>query len=183
VATPTRKASSTDPATWATFEDARDAYAALGSVDGIGVVLTRGSGITCIDLDRVIDGEGRLDARAETIVERCNSWTEISPSRSGLHIFVRGAVPEPLKGDQIEVYSEARYIAVTGHRWPGTSDRIIDQQGYLAHLVRLKREGDHPRQPYTGPRVPPPDDLVHRIMNSFRVSRMRPAGGADRILP
>jgi hypothetical protein len=164
VASPSRKASSTDPSTWATFADACEAYAALGSADGVGVVLTRGSRITCIDLDHVIDAAGRLDTRAETIVERCHSWTEISPSGTGLHIFVRGTVPEALKGDQIEVYSEARYIAVTGHRWPGTPNALAEQQAYLDHLLRLKREGDRPRQPYTGPVVPPPDDLAGELL-------------------
>ena len=51
---PHSKASSTDPETWASFEDAVDAYSVL-SVDGIGVVLTQPADITCIDLDRVID--------------------------------------------------------------------------------------------------------------------------------
>jgi len=82
VATPSRRASSTDPATWATFEDALEAYGALvdepadphrGPVVGIGVVLTTAAGVTCLDLDRVLSPDGQLDARAETIVDRCES--------------------------------------------------------------------------------------------------------------
>ncbi|MBI2225933.1 MAG: hypothetical protein HYU44_13525, partial [Betaproteobacteria bacterium] len=71
---------------------------------------------------------GRLDARAQTIVERTDSFTEISPSGTGLHVFVRGTVSRALKGEQIEVYSDARYIAVTGHRCPAvkyTAKRVI----------------------------------------------------------
>src|SRR5439155_25689000 len=77
VADPGRRASSTDPETWATFDDAREASAALADVAGIGVVLTAAARISCIDLDHVLAG-GELDVRAETIVERCDSWTEIS---------------------------------------------------------------------------------------------------------
>ena len=161
VRAPRSKASSTDPSTWASFEDAVDAYSTL-SVDGIGVVLT--AGLTCIDLDRVINASGRLDTRAETIVERCDSWTEVSPSGTGLHVFVRGAVSEALKGEQIEVYSTARYIAITGHRWPGTPNVVRWQQGYLDHLVKLARE-DRPARPiYTGPKTPPPDDLAGALL-------------------
>jgi hypothetical protein len=159
---PRAKASSTDPDTWSSFEDAVDAYSAL-EVDGIGVVLTQTAGISCIDLDRVI-GNGALDIRAETIVERCNSWTEISPSGTGLHIFVRGSVTTAIKGDQIEVYSTARYIAITGHRWPGTPRELKYQQGYLDALVALDRDSSSSRRPYTGPRTPPPDDLAGAVL-------------------
>jgi hypothetical protein len=170
VADPQRRGSSTDPTTWASFDDACDAYAALvgrpdatrGPVAGIGCVLTREAGISCIDLDRVVAADGRLDTRAATLVERCDSWTEVSPSGTGVHVFVRGTAARALKGDQIEVYSEARYICTTGHRWPGTPDTLHDQQGYLDHLVEL--DAAPARRPWTGPSVPPPDDLAGALL-------------------
>jgi hypothetical protein len=173
VAEPTRRASSTDPATWATFEDAIDAYSALvdrpadprrGPIAGVGVVLTLTAGITCLDLDRVIAAEGTLDTRAETIVERCDSWTEISPSGRGLHVFVLGGVPRALKGDQIEVYADARYICITGHRWAGTPSTLKYQQSYLDQLAHLASEPDRHRRPWTGPTTPPPDDLAGALL-------------------
>jgi primase-polymerase (primpol)-like protein len=123
-------------------------------------VLTKDAGVTCIDLDRVLGAEGQLEARAETIVDRCDSWTERSPSDTGLHVFVLGRVPQALKGEQIEVYSEARYICLTGHKWPGTPRNLRSQQPYLDHLVRIVQEPDQPHAPWTGPAVPPPDDLA-----------------------
>lgn len=165
VANPSRKASSTDPTTWATFADAIEAYAALADrFAGVGVVLTKSAGITCIDLDRVIDATGTLDARAQTIIDRCDSWTEVSPSGTGLHVFVRGTVARALKGEQIEVYSDARYIAITGHRWPGTPDTLQWQKGYLDYLVRLADEGERPRRIYNGPQTPAPDDLAGALL-------------------
>ena len=172
-ADPSVPASSTDPATWSTFADAIDAYSALvdspadprrGPIVGVGVVLTAAARISCIDLDRVIDPAGRLDVRAATIVERCDSWTEKSPSGTGLHIFVDGTIPAAVKGDQIEVYSDARYIAVSGHHWPGTPDELRPQQAYLDYLLKLDRESDRPRRPWTGPTPPPPDDLVGALL-------------------
>ncbi len=172
VAYPDRKASSTDPATWATFADAVDAYGALvdlapdparGPIAGIGVVLT--PPVTCFDLDRVIDAQGRLDTRAATLVERCDSWTERSPSNTGLHVFVLGRVPHALKGDQIEVYSDMRYIAITGHQWPDTPNMLRAQQSYLDHLVRIaSAETDRPRRPWGGSSIPPPDDLAGALL-------------------
>lgn len=173
IADPRRRGSSTNSATWGTFEDAVEAYLSLvdlppdpkrGPIAGVGVVLTREAGITCLDLDRVIAPDGLLDTRAETIVERCDSWTERSPSNTGLHCFVVGRVPRALKGAQIEVYSEARYICVTGHSWPGTPAALTPQQAYLDHLVRLDEEGAPTRRPYTGPVVPPPDDLAGALL-------------------
>jgi putative DNA primase/helicase len=93
-------------------------------------VLTREAGISCVDLDRVLAPDGTLDTRAETIVERCHSWTEISPSGRGLHVFVHGQVPRALKGDQIEVYSAERYICITGFQWPGTPGHLQLRQDY-----------------------------------------------------
>lgn len=173
IAEPSRRASSTDPATWGRFEDAVEAYLSLaelptdparGPVVGIGVVLTQAARITCIDLDHVIGADGRLDTRAETIVERCDSWTERSPSGSGLHVFVDGAIPRALKGEQIEVYSTDRYIAITGHQWPGAPAGVRPRQDYLDHLVRLEAERPTPRRPYTGPAAPPPDDLAGALL-------------------
>jgi hypothetical protein len=159
---PRRRASSTNPATWGTFNEAIAATIIPDvPVDGIGVVLTAEADITCIDLDHVIAGDGQLDHRAETIVERCDSFTEVSPSGTGLHIFVRGRVPRALKGPHIEVYSTDRYIAVTGHRWPGTPAALRWQQPYLNHLVRIDGEG---RRPYNGPSVPAPDDLAGALL-------------------
>lgn len=172
VAEPTRRASSTDPSTWASFPDAVEAYSVLagrgdpvrGPVAGIGGVLLQERETTCIDLDRVIDENGVVDTRAETIVERCNSFTEISPSGRGLHIFVLGAVREAIKGNQIEVYSTARFIAVTGKQWPGTPADVRGAQDYLDWLWAKAHDQLAPRRAYTGPATPPPDDLAGALL-------------------
>jgi hypothetical protein len=174
ISDPTRKASSTTPATWGTFWDAIDAYAlltgrhrdpdpALGPLAGIGVVLTADARIVCLDLDRVLEAD-RLDPRAARVVAKCASWTEVSPSGNGLHIFVRGTLPEALKGDQFEAYHQDRFIALTGHHWAGTPTDVVDRQALLDHFVTLARAQHAPRSPYTGPVTPPPDDLAGALL-------------------
>ncbi len=180
VAYPSRKASSTDPSTWGIFEDAVEAYRCpeLG-VSGIGVMLIRAAGISCIDLDQVLDADGQLDSRAALVLTRANSWTEKSPSGSGLHVFLLGTVPRALKGPQIEVYSEARYIAVTGHHWPGTPGGLRGGQSYLDALSARSDEPAAPRREHSGPRTPPPDDLAGALLAKLQtwgvpVARLKP---------
>jgi hypothetical protein len=59
---------------------------------------------------RVIDEHRTLDVRADTIVGRAHSFTELSPGGRGLHVFILGAIPKAIVGDQIEIYSTARSL-------------------------------------------------------------------------
>jgi hypothetical protein len=173
IADPDQRASSTDPATWGSFADAVEAYSMLagvahprGPIAGIGVVLTAEAGLACLDLDGVLTGD-TLDPRAARIVARCDSWTEVSPSGRGLHIFVRGRVPAAIKGAGIEVYAGKRFIAMTGHQWLGTPPGLGDAQSYLDRLAGLARPEPAPR-PYTGSVTPPPDDLAGTLVNRLQ---------------
>ena len=100
------------PNTWATFEEAVQASA---SYDGIGFEF-HNNGVVGVDLDRVIDLEtGIADPAALEAVERLNSYTEYSPSGTGLHIYVRGKIPvNGRKGGAREMYQAKRYFTVTG---------------------------------------------------------------------
>lgn len=87
-------ASSTAPHTWCHLDEARKALES-GIGDGIGFVFTRASGITGIDLDHCRDAStGEIDAWAEAYLNRLNSYSEISPSGEGIHILVKGALPQ-----------------------------------------------------------------------------------------
>ena len=75
--------------TWASFDDAYaayDAHRALG-IDGIGFVLTRDDPFVGLDLDQCMM-ESELDTAAQTVVENMASYTEVSPSGTGLRILV-----------------------------------------------------------------------------------------------
>jgi hypothetical protein len=122
-------ASTTNPATWGTFEEA----CARGTL--IGFVFTDSDPYTGIDLDDKPTRPATEDQKARfgKILEVFDSYTETSTSGRGVHITVRGKVPTGIHGrDGVEVYSTARYFVMTGN---SIGDRpIADRQGLLDKL-------------------------------------------------
>jgi hypothetical protein len=126
-------ASSTDPATWATFAEA---IATGPRFEGPGFVLTETDPFTGIDLDHCVDEDGRVAAWAQDIVNLLDSYTEITPSTHGLRIFVRATLPGGgRKRGDLEVYDRGRYLTVTARRLAGTRETIEDRQVELDQLL------------------------------------------------
>ena len=72
-----------------------------------------GYSLIMIDIDHCISG-GRLSDKARKIVEIADSYTEFSPSGTGLHIFVYGTIPAiGNRHNGIEMYQDTRYLTVT----------------------------------------------------------------------
>ena len=93
-----------------------------GAYTGIGYMFSESDPYVGIDLDGCIV-DGKLITTAQQIVDFCNSYTEISPSGNGLHIFVKGSLPEGMPNKvamdaqgykAIEIYARLRYFTVTG---------------------------------------------------------------------
>ena len=61
-----------------------------------------------------MDEDGEIALWALEIACYLDSYTEPSATATGLHIIVRGDVPNRRKGD-VEVYSSKRFFTVTGH--------------------------------------------------------------------
>ncbi|MDD3030730.1 MAG: hypothetical protein PHS57_10735 [Alphaproteobacteria bacterium] len=108
-----RDASTNDPHTWSDFEHALAVYED-GKADGIGVVMRAGSGVVGIDLDRCIDENGNVEPNALRIVEMINSYTELSPSGTGLHVFALADLPVARRSGPVELYGTSQYLTVTG---------------------------------------------------------------------
>jgi primase-polymerase (primpol)-like protein len=108
-----RKASSTDLMTWSSFEEAVEAYE-HGQYAGLGFVFCSGDPYTGVDLDGCVDENGEIAPWALEIARCLDGYTELSATGTGVHIIVRGDVPNRRKGD-IEVYSSKRFFTVTGH--------------------------------------------------------------------
>jgi putative DNA primase/helicase len=109
------KASSTDLLTWGTFEEALGAYES-GGYAGVGFVFSSGDPFTGIDLDGCVDPRtGEVAVWAMEIVRYFDSYTELSASGTGVHVIVKGEIPNRRNG-QVEVYSSKRFFTVTGHK-------------------------------------------------------------------
>lgn len=139
-------ASSTDQETWASFAAAINAFEGSrnGRYAGVGFVLTVWGPYCGIDLDYCIDESGRIHPNAQKIIDRLNSYTEISPSGRGVHIFIKGRKQKRIGKDcqtalegmkKVEVYDRDRYFTMTGRHLPGTPTTIEDRQDVLDALM------------------------------------------------
>jgi putative DNA primase/helicase len=82
-------ASSTDPATWTDFKQVQHIEPA--KTGGIGIVLfafVNGRWLVGIDLDHCLRHDGTIDPKFSQIIERLKTYTEISPSGTGLHLYL-----------------------------------------------------------------------------------------------
>lgn len=158
-----RRASSTDPFTWSSHEDALAIWRRFEKLyAGIGFVFTKRDSLVGIDIDDGLDANGDVKEWAAGIVERfADTYIEVSPSARGLKIFTRGAIPANVAkvrvGDGgIELYDHARYFTVTGHAFRGAPLEIEDHEHDLkilyGHLTQGR--GRWPLQPLDGGRIP-----------------------------
>jgi hypothetical protein len=127
-------ASSTNPATWASFDEAVEAVQ-RGWYDYIGFVFAD-NGIVGIDIDDGYTPTGDMTQLATDILDNCYSYTERSRSGRGFHIFVRGDVPFKGKNNLagVEVYKAARFFIMTGDM-VGFRYEILDNQEALDYIV------------------------------------------------
>src|SRR5437868_3948607 len=91
------KAASTNPQHWCTYDEAvnasRQKHTASGKpYNGIGFVFN--DDFTGIDLDHCVNEDGSIDEWAREIIDRIQSYAEYSQSKTGIHLIVRGLLPE-----------------------------------------------------------------------------------------
>jgi hypothetical protein len=108
-----RMASVIDPTSWVDFNIA---VQALKGFDGIGFVLSKDDPYTIIDLDNKPEKPCSPEqlARHTKIYEVFDSYTERSISGTGVHIIIRGKLPSGVHRDNVEAYSDGRYMICTG---------------------------------------------------------------------
>jgi putative DNA primase/helicase len=108
-------AKSSDPATWGAFHDALKTYQSR-QVDGVGIALAVDTGIVGVDLDHCYNPKTKsFEQWATKIIGHLNSYTEASPSGTGVRILLKGKLPTGgRKRGNIEIYSTGRYLTITG---------------------------------------------------------------------
>jgi Fe2+ or Zn2+ uptake regulation protein len=143
--------------TWGTIEEAVSRAERYG-LDGVGFVFSEDDPYCGVDLDGCRDPEtGDIEGWAQEIINDLDSYTEVSPSETGVHVIVRGVLPRSGKSGPIEMYDSKRYFTVTGKRLEGTPGAVRSAQQALMKLHR-KTFGEFDG---SGGPAPTPEDDSH----------------------
>lgn len=123
--------------TWSTFASVVKYYLEH-EYDGIGFVFSRQDNYIGIDIDNCV-ADGKPNSFAQEIIDLLDSYTEFSVSGKGIHIIVKGKLPQGVVGTGrkstkygLEVYSYGRYFTMSGNR--ENSNEIYDRTDELAEL-------------------------------------------------
>jgi hypothetical protein len=136
-------ASSTEPLTWASFDDVATAYAG-GSWDGVGFCPREEDGFVFTDWDDMTTDEARWTGG----VVQLDSYTERSPSGTGYRVILRGRLVGKGRTNRakgVEIYDRGHYLTITGQHVEGTPwtiearpERILE----LHELLSVKPSGN-----------------------------------------
>lgn len=137
--------STTDPRKWFTYRAALDCYKRNADLlAGVGYCMTHPHGIVGIDLDGCRDAQtGAVAEWAQEIITEANSYAEVSPSGSGIRIFLLGDTTDWMNHEQgIEVYggSSPRFLTLTGIRIEGAPPDVAPARDGLLKALRERYE-------------------------------------------
>lgn len=138
-----RRASPTNPATWASFEEVLSTLQ-HSAYSGIGFAFTERNGLIGIDYDHCRDpNTGIINPVVNNEVWSLGSYGEISPSGTGLHVICEGIIPGlRRRGNNREMYTSDRYFTITGNILTGCPCEIHSPlQGSLEAIYDAMIEG------------------------------------------
>jgi putative DNA primase/helicase len=165
-------ASTSDSKTWSTYKGAVRRFQ-QGDVDGIGFIL--GEPYAAVDLDKCRDPVSRkIEDWALKIVADINTYTEVSPSGTGLHLILKGTLPpggnvRKMGKGKIEIYDSHHYFTVTGRRLKGRPHSIKDRDAELHHLHgNLFGKTVKEKSPETPVLPAPSPDVVKKVVSRIQ---------------
>lgn len=181
---PKKRASSTDPDTWGTFEQALS-VAKTNVFHGVGYVFSPQDDYSGVDFDHCRDPKnGQLKYCAQVLLEHLSSYDEASPSNTGIHAIIKAKVPPGGNskglpcGSKIEMYSQGRYFTMTGNHLESTPTTIEDRQAELTvlHAEIFGKPQALPKDPSPGPTLELSDrELIEKVQaarNGDKFSRL-----------
>jgi hypothetical protein len=152
-------ASSTDPDTWRTYDEAVTALKKSAALQlryaGVGRVIVNEDPYVGVDLDNVRDPHTRaITVEAMSILESVSSYSEVSPSGTGVKVWVRARLERSYVKPGLEVYQRGRYFTTTGQFLPQFHLTIQERQREIEALIAegFSRAKQGPRA-YDGPAV------------------------------
>jgi len=122
----------------ASYEEAVAATTRL-NLAGVGFVFHQHNRLVGIDLDRCRNPvTGEIEAWAREVLELAETYAEVSPSGTGVHLFARGdlAGTSAIKNGpaKVEMYASGRYFTITGTHVPGTPFEVREAPRTLEAL-------------------------------------------------
>lgn len=176
-------ADSTDPSTWSSFDDATRACAADKRYEGVGFVFSADDPYCGVDLDDCIDpATGELKAWGQRFIDQLASYSEISPSGTGVKIITQGSKPGPrcktqFEDGDVEIYDHDRFFTVTGRHLPGTPTAVCAGQQAVEDIYRRVFGTEPPAPPAADPSAPKTTYTLSDDEVVEKASRSRRRGG------
>lgn len=130
-----------------------------GGWSGIGFAFLPDDGLIGIDIDKQFDAEtGEMSPRCRGIVEAFNTYTEISPSGKGLHLYVLGKTETAKSNDiGVEMFCSKQFFTVTGRHLANTpKDVNTAPEGALRRMHATIEEAKEARRAAAAPAGTPP---------------------------
>ena len=172
-------ASVTNPNDWSTFNEAFNIYQ-LGSYDGLGFVFTNADLYSFIDLD---DCSSSPNAKSDMerqlkIFKEFNSYSEVSPSGKGLHIIVKGNLPQGRRRSFIELYSSQRYATMTGNVY---NDVPIADRNELLNILFKQMGGGNNVSHHNGnaPQTHDDSQIIEQASNASNGEKFKILNSGD----
>lgn len=173
-----KKARSNDPSTWGTFDQA--VQLSSKGFDGIGFMFTD-TPFVGIDIDDGIDSvSGKAKESAADIITQAASYTELSQSKQGFHIILRGTLPVGRRQNKDEKYTTGiiyemyghgspRYFAMTGNVWEGrreiTENQAAIDQIHEKYIAKPKEDVPKPTREAQAVTLSD-DEVLSKAMNN-----------------
>jgi primase-polymerase (primpol)-like protein len=140
-------------------------------------VFSKDDDLCGVDLDKCRDPDtGRLKLWAWRILKHLRSYGEISPSGTGVKLFLRGTIPGSRRREgNVELYDCGRYFTVTGHRLaflPSSVEKAQPDLDWLYHTV-LESKGSWKT---------PEDDILsyNGLCDEELIAKAQQASNADK---
>jgi hypothetical protein len=164
------------PATWSSAGDA-NAAAQKWALTGIGFVFSDSDPYGGVDFDNCRNPEtGQIVEWAWEIIRELSSYTEISPSGTGIHTIVRGKLPAgkgnqaAYRGGKVEMFSRERYFTFTGNLVESAPSDIRDRHAELLalhdKLFNSRKHLDATVIPSPVPSVADDDELIAKAKSA-----------------
>ena len=173
-------ASVADQETWTGFDTAYQHYRGHRGIAGVGYVFIADGPYVGVDLDDCRDPDtGRLADWAQDIITRLDSYTEVSPSGSGVHVITQGEKPDGKhRSGDIELYDRDRYFTVTGQHLDMTPATVNARSEELAavHDAYLADDSPEPSDPPAateGDAVLTDAEIIERAANAENGDKFR----------